>query len=215
MRVAVVKPLQKQLKGINVFAGATIMGDGKVALILDVLGLAQRANVISGVRGRVPPEKTTTADTLPKDTVLLFATRSGERMAIALSFVARLEEFPRSALERVGNRFVVQYRSQILPLLDVAKALGRKKKAASLGRGKQTSSAVQVVVYSGHGHTVGLIVGQILDIVEESIVTKSKARRRGVLFTAVVQEKVTEFLDVEGLVRAADSACLDPNPVEA
>ena len=211
----VVKPLQKQLKGINVFAGATIMGDGKVALILDVLGLAQRANVISGVRGRVPPEKTTTADTLPKDTVLLFATRSGERMAIALSFVARLEEFPRSALERVGNRFVVQYRSQILPLLDVAKALGRKKKAASLGRGKQTSSAVQVVVYSGHGHTVGLIVGQILDIVEESIVTKSKARRRGVLFTAVVQEKVTEFLDVEGLVRAADSACLDPNPVEA
>ncbi len=45
----VVKPLQKQLKGISAFSGATIMGDGKVALILDVLGLAQKANVVSGV----------------------------------------------------------------------------------------------------------------------------------------------------------------------
>src|SRR5262245_5872453 len=53
----VVKPLQKQLKGINAFAGTTIMGDGKVALILDVLGLAQRANVVSGARERSLTEK--------------------------------------------------------------------------------------------------------------------------------------------------------------
>ena len=46
----VVKPLQKQLKGVSVFAGAAIMGDGRVALVLDVLGLAQRANVTSGRR---------------------------------------------------------------------------------------------------------------------------------------------------------------------
>ena len=65
----VVKPLQKQLKGISVFAGATIMGDGKVALILDVLGLAQKANVVSGVRERAlerrsrpaPPSRPATA----------------------------------------------------------------------------------------------------------------------------------------------------------
>src|SRR5262249_43778084 len=52
----VVKPLQKQLKSLNVFAGATIMGDGKVALILDVVGLAQRARVISGHRERALQE---------------------------------------------------------------------------------------------------------------------------------------------------------------
>ena len=100
----VVKPLQKQLKGISVFAGATIMGDGKVALILDVLGLAQRANVVSGVRERALSEKPAGAAEPAGDrqTVLLFATRDGGRMAIPLSLVARLEEFPRSALERVG-----------------------------------------------------------------------------------------------------------------
>lgn len=53
----VVKPLSKQLKSINAYAGATIMGDGKVALILDVMGLAQRANVVSEVRNRSLSEK--------------------------------------------------------------------------------------------------------------------------------------------------------------
>ena len=102
----VVKPLQKQLKGINAFAGATIMGDGKVALILDVLGLAQRANVVSGVRERSLSEKAAAA---PEQQAIArpsccSPTGDGGRMAIPLSVVARLEEFPRSALERVGNQ---------------------------------------------------------------------------------------------------------------
>src|SRR5262249_54182776 len=74
----VVKPLQKQLKGISAFAGATIMGDGKVALILDVLGLAQRANVVSGVRERALTEKAAAAEpSADRQTVLLFATDDG------------------------------------------------------------------------------------------------------------------------------------------
>ena len=210
----VVKPLQKQIKGTSAFAGATIMGDGKVALILDVLGLAQKAKVVTGVRERGMSEKAVATDAVAKETVLLFGTRTGDRMAVPLSHVARLEEFPRSALERVGNRYVVQYRGQILPLLDVGKALGRKKKKATSTRTKKATVAVQVIVYTGHDHLLGLIVGQILDIVEEAIVTKSRARRPGVLYTAVMQEKVTEFLDVEGLVRAVDPDFFDSTPVE-
>ena len=122
----VVKPLQKQLKGISVFSGATIMGDGKVALILDVLGLAQKANVVSGARERALSEKPAGAaeETADRQTVLLFATRNGGRMAIPLSKVARLEEFPRTALERVGPQDVVQYRDEILPLFHVSRILG-------------------------------------------------------------------------------------------
>lgn len=77
----VVKPLQKQIKGISTFAGATIMGDGKVALILDVLGLAQRANVVSAVRERALTEKAAAAAEAAADrqTVLLFATEDGGR----------------------------------------------------------------------------------------------------------------------------------------
>lgn len=53
----VVKPLGKQLKGISVFAGITIMGDGKVALILDILGIAQQGQVVSEVRDRALADK--------------------------------------------------------------------------------------------------------------------------------------------------------------
>lgn len=215
----VVKPLQKQIKGSPAFAGATIMGDGKVALILDVLGIAKRAQVISGVRERVMAEKPTVAVEQAKETVLLFATRAGDRLAVPLSQVARLEEFPRSALERVGNRHVIQYRGQILPLLDVAKELSSKSNSARpKRRTRSTTTApppVQIVVYTGQDYVCGLIVGRILDIVEEAIVTKSRARRRGVLYTAIVQDQVTEFLDVEALIRAADPDFFESTPVEA
>src|SRR5262249_35110158 len=88
----VVKPLQKQLKSLNVFAGATIMGDGRVALILDVVGLAQKARVISAHRERSLPEKSAEAPQNAGDrqTVLFFQARDGGRMAVPLSRVSRL-----------------------------------------------------------------------------------------------------------------------------
>ena len=95
----VVKPLQKQLKGISVFAGAAIMGDGRVALVLDVVGLAQRASVISGAMSHVGERgggRGSPAGRPQAQSLLLFAPTAGGQMAIPLSLVARLEEFPRS-----------------------------------------------------------------------------------------------------------------------
>jgi two-component system chemotaxis sensor kinase CheA len=224
----VVKPLQKQLKGVSVFAGATIMGDGKVALILDVLGLAQRANVVATVRERALSEKpaSTSEPTADRQTVLLFATHSGGRMAIPLVQVARLEEFPRSAVERVGPQEVVQYRDEILPLIHVTRAL-RQRRGTTNGRDQarrrangpgadQASDPIQVVVCAGKGQRVGLVVDQILDIAEETVVSRTSANRPGVLFTAVVQGRVTEFLDVEGILRGVDPHFVEvPQPVAA
>jgi two-component system chemotaxis sensor kinase CheA len=214
----VVKPLRKQLKGIAAFSGATIMGDGRVALILDVLGLAQRAAVVSGVRERALAEKPTPSTEIRnRQTVLLFAAGGG-RMAIPLAQVARLEEFPRSAVERAGGQDVVQYRGQIMPLVHVGRVLRRQRdgnghngtprrrpNGPTRAPGDET---LQVVVCAREGRHVGLVVGRILDIVAETIATRSEAGRPGVLFTAVVQDRVTEFLDVEALIRpvAADPA---------
>jgi two-component system chemotaxis sensor kinase CheA len=210
----VVKPLQKQLKGVTAFAGATIMGDGRVALILDVLGLAQRAGVVSGVRERAITEKAAaTEERGDRQTVLLFATPGGGRMAVPLALVARLEEFPRSAVERAGNSEVVQYRGEILPLLRVNRLL-RRNNASTQPNGKlrrprpaaalaTENDKIQVVVYAGEGLRVGLVVGRIIDIVEANIATRSRASRTGVMFTAVVQDRVTEFLDIEGIIRSS------------
>jgi two-component system chemotaxis sensor kinase CheA len=218
----VVKPLQKQLKSISVFAGATIMGDGKVALILDVLGLAQAANVVASVRERSLVDKPTAAPAAREDrqTVLLFAAEGGGRMAIPLSQVDRLEEFPRTAVERVGPQEVVQYRGEILPLIHVTRALRHRQRRASQGqssvrrRGSAAGAAkgpgtIQVVVHAGRNQRVGLVVDRILDIAEEALVARSQAHRQGVRFTAVIQGRVTEFLDVESILETADPAFVE------
>ena len=196
----VVKPLAKQFKGINCFAGATIMGDGKVALILDVLGLAQHANVINEVRDRSLTDKVKT-DSRANDrqTLLLFDVGAGGRMAIPLSMVARLEEFPRSQVERSGAQEVVQYRGQILPLIRVADYV-----RAAAGADSQGGDLMQVVVYSEQGRSVGLVVGSINDIVEEVVTVRRNAIGDGILGSAVIQNKVTDLLDVAAVIRSAD-----------
>jgi len=201
----VVKPLGKQLKGLTVFAGATIMGDGRVALILDVLGLAHRAKVISEARERALVEDVAARERAASEnrqTLLLLRSQGDGRIAIPLSLVTRLEEFPRSALEKTGNQTVVQYRDSILPLVRVADLLQERRR---LTRGPQDAppvdTPVQVVVYSDEERSIGLVVERILDIVEEDISKQQAASRDGILGTVVIQGRVTELLDLEGLIR--------------
>ena len=200
----VVKPLGKQLKGISAYSGATIMGDGRVALILDILGLAQRARVIGESRESALKEKDKDKgkDETATDhqTLLLVQCGSQGRMAIPLSLVARLEEFPSSAIELAGEQEVTQYRGQIMPLIRLSQVM------AAAGEKAPTSSQeqrMQVVVYSEGGRSVGLIVDHIVDIVDERLVIQSPAPRRGVVGSSVIQKRVTDLLDVPSVVRDA------------
>ena len=195
----VVKPLGKQLKSITCFAGATIMGDGRVALILDVLGVAQHAGVISEVRDRGLSGDTKSSDQADRrQTLLLFQASPKSCMAIPLSMVARLEEFPMSCVERAGSQEVVQYRGQIMPLIRVADVV-----AGTAGSGS-ANDPLQVVVYSEGGRSVGLVVAKISDIVHEELTVQRSAARDGILGSAVIQERVTDLLDVPSIIRAAD-----------
>jgi two-component system chemotaxis sensor kinase CheA len=205
----VVKPLQKQLKGLAAFAGATIMGDGRVALILDILGLAHRAGVISGTRSRTAAEQTETPTdaSAKRESFLIFTANGGERMAIPLGCVARLEEFASADLEWAGARRVVQYRGEILPLIDASRELRRLARGGRATRNTRETHSdrkTQVVVCSALGKQIGVIVDRIVDIAEEVVATRREASRPGVKFVGVVQNSVTEILDVDALVRAAE-----------
>ncbi|MBI3257818.1 MAG: chemotaxis protein CheA, partial [Actinobacteria bacterium] len=156
----VVKPLGLQVKDVPIFAGATIMGDGLVALILDVLGIAQQSGVVTEARERALVEEAASgADgTEDRTTLLLVRVGADRRMAIPLSEVSRLEEFSRGALERSGMHEVVQYREEILPLVDLTDVLGV---GAFSPEGEVTPAEdemLNVVVYTYQGHNVGLIV---------------------------------------------------------
>jgi two-component system chemotaxis sensor kinase CheA len=194
----VVKPLGKQLKGLIAFAGATIMGDGRVALILDVMGLAQRAHVISEVRERRGGEQAThtRAALGNRQTLLVCGLGETRRVAIPLSSVARLEEFPATSVEHAGQYDVVQYRDQILPLLDLPAILGVSSDEARTGM-------LSVVVYSANGRNVGFVVGRILDIVEDAVQVDVTTTREGMQGSIVVQQRVTDVLDMNAIVRNA------------
>jgi two-component system, chemotaxis family, sensor kinase CheA len=193
----VVKPLGKQFKSSSCFAGATIMGDGKVALILDVLGIAQMANVVTEVRERSAVDLAgRQSDTMAgRDAWLVFAVGGGRRMAIPLSMVSRLEEFAAELVERSGRHLVVQYRGQIMPLVDVAQEL-------NLGSRDAAKQTLQVVVYTESGKSVGLIVDNIIDIVEQAVLTSSSEDTGETIGSAVIQERVTDLLNVHGLMAA-------------
>jgi len=196
----VVKPLGKELKGIQVFAGATIMGDGRVALILDVVGLAHHVGVDARSRERAASVRVAlnseagVSAANRRQTLLLFRIRENATMAIPLSMVARIEEFPRDRLEKAGDSNVVQYRGEVLPLIDLS-----QRGAAG---GALASSLIPIIVYSEGARSVGFIVDGILDVVEEVVVIERCTSQAGILGSVVVQGKVTDMLDVENVIRS-------------
>ena len=198
----VVKPLSIQLKGISTFAGATIMGDGKVALILDVVGLAQRAGVISEVRDRGLGDQSVvhaSSNAGEQQTLLLFSVGANGRLAIPLSLVARLEEFPAKVVEKSGKQDVVQYRGCIMPLFRLSQVL-----CPGAADTTPDTDVMQVIVYTENGRSVGLVVDRILDIVEEALTIRRDVGREGIAGSVVIQNRVTDLLDVHAIIRATD-----------
>ncbi|MEP6572211.1 MAG: chemotaxis protein CheW [Gemmatimonadota bacterium] len=196
----VVKPLGNQLKGLTSYAGATIMGDGRVALILDVLGLATRGKVLAKARDRSPGD----APAVPSEAVgdrqmlLLFRLGANRQMAIPLSQVSRLEEFPRTTIERAGDLEVVQYRGGLLPLIRLTQVMDPAAGPDATAAGAEM---IQVVVYTAGGRHAGLIVEKITDIIEEVVTVHHRANGGMIFGTAVIQERVTDLVDVGAVVR--------------
>jgi two-component system chemotaxis sensor kinase CheA len=211
----VVKPLGPDLKSIGLFAGATIMGDGRVGLILDVMGLAQRAHVIDQIRERTPIDRDDAGEAVDDGAapLLLFSDATGGRMAFALDLVDRLEEFPRNAIERSGPAMVIQYGDEILPLVNVTELLPeyrrnpRKKRddGRPIPGDADERETIQVVVHEGEGRRIGVVVERIIDIVRSSMELQP-ASRPGVTGTLVIHDRVTEILDLPELLATRERA---------
>jgi two-component system chemotaxis sensor kinase CheA len=196
----VVKPLGKHLKGLPMFAGATIMGDGRVALILDAFGLAQHSRVLNEHNERARSNRgasTAAVSSSPRTSLLIFSLPGRNRLALPLEQAARLEEFAHDKIEHSGSREAVQYRGKIMPLIRLANYLVGASKSAT------GSSALQVIVYRRAEQTFGLVVGEIHDIIDEVLEIQSGSEAPGILGAAVLQGKITDLVDVPGLLRAA------------
>jgi len=197
----VVKPLGKQLKNLSAYAGATIMGDGRVALILDVMGVGKISGVFSSRTTEAQPAAAGAAQTRGLERILLFRSGIHLRIALPLSVVARLEEFPQNSIERAGGHAAVQYRDRILPLVSLNTVLSGGDDTAALAR-----DPLQVVVIRDEQRMLGMVVDEILDIIEDRLEARQASSHRGLLGAAVVQSQITDVLDLQPVIEAVGVA---------
>lgn len=188
----VVKPLGAHLEDVGLFAGATIMGDGCVALILDVPGLAHRARVVVA-GGREQPdasEATEVADApTERRTVVLATVGERHRVALPLSEVARLDVIDANTVELADGREVVQHRGEIMPLVELGELQG-------CGPAPRDGGSLNVIVHEAAGRQVGLVVGRILDVVEHEVVAGEAWPGSSI----IIDGRVTDVVDAGPIV---------------
>ncbi len=193
----VVKPLASQLKTVGTYAGATLMGDGRVALILDVQAIARRSLAgdsaeIAVARDRV---EAVSAGADGQD-LLIVAIDDARRAAVPLSAVTRLEQIDATRIEQLGNREVLQYRGEILPVVRLDSILG--------GSGISREGLLDVVVFSRGQRSVALVVGEILEIVNDRGAERRPADSYGLEQLVVLAGKVTELVDLPLVLQTGD-----------
>jgi two-component system chemotaxis sensor kinase CheA len=192
----VVKPLSRMLKGIATYSGATVLGDGRVALILDVQTIARTA-LRADTFERLATSKGEQNQSADKERMLVVGIGGDRRVAIPLDSVTRLEEAKVEDIEHVGSREVIRRGEHILPLVRLANVLGSYD-------GGETGATLPVVVYASEGRSVAMAVEDIVDIVDASAAQRSDIDDMGLLGSLVVKDRVTELLDVRSAILAAD-----------
>lgn len=190
----VVKPLAKLLKTMGVYLGGTILGNGHVALILDAVGLAHRANLNSGVQKFIQQDSTANLANNAKESFLVMMV-SNHQIALPLDWVARLEVFNKNTFEYAGTLQVIQYRNSLMPLINLQSILYPDDLSPP-----QEGPYVCVVVVHHKEEYIGIIVDEIIDTVEEEVAYNKTLSRNVVIATTVIKGKVTEILDLSKIL---------------
>jgi two-component system chemotaxis sensor kinase CheA len=181
----VVKPVAPILRHINMFSGNTILGDGSVIMILDPNGIAGSTGEIVG-SSQAAAENAAARDLHAEDRQSLLVFRAGgdDLKAVPLALIARLEEIEVGNIEHSHGKPVVQYRGKLMPLVTISGTYETK------AEGRQP-----VLVFSDRDRSMGLVVDEIVDIVEEKLKVELSVDQPGLIGTAVVAGKATDMID--------------------
>jgi two-component system chemotaxis sensor kinase CheA len=203
MQEVVVKSVGPALKGTTVYSGATILGDGRVAMIFDIAGIAVRSGLISKLQeNNFKDEENSTLPTNPNtQQALLFDLQQIKNIALPLDYVDRLETFPISRIEHRGLHDVVVYGDKIMRLIWLSDVI----EGHAAGRFSRPDQ-ISVVVHYHKEQPVGFVVKCIHDIVSiPSEIIMISPPQRGMLGDCIMDEVVVSILDVTQVIQLSDS----------
>jgi len=183
----VIKPMSSKLRDIAAFSGATILGDGTVIMIVDPNGIAQALGRVTPLTQARNSERDAVEEAVEEDLTPLLVFRAGspQPKAVLLSLVSRLEEIDCRRIETADGHHLVQYRDQLMPLLRIDSQTAIKEEGVQ-----------PILVFSDQGRSMGLVVDEIVDIVEQRLDVEVASERPGVLGYAVVKGSATEIVDI-------------------
>jgi two-component system, chemotaxis family, sensor kinase CheA len=183
----VVKPMSTKLRHIPLFSGNTILGDGAVVLIIDPNGVAKMVGTGSGDSQFGGESATEVEEIIDNETVTLLVFRGGGQTlkAVPLSLVTRLEEIDASKIEWVGGRPLIQYRGKLMPLVPADPAIVIKSEGTQA-----------LVVFSDGDRAMGLVVDEIVDIIDDVLDVELVADRSDLVGSAVVRGRATEIVNI-------------------
>jgi len=194
----VVKPLGKHLKHIPCYAGTTLMGDGRAALILDVVGITSTLN-LKGEEA-LQQAKVVAANTSAgeeRQFLLLFSVAENEFFALPLALVNRLDKIAASRIENVGGREVVQYRGHSMPVIRVENYLPLSP--------LPEQEEYHLIVFHMNSKDIAFIVSKIEDSLDMVVdVEENGFRQDGILGSAIIKDRTTLFLDVYQIIQLYD-----------
>ncbi len=180
----VVKPMSSRLRHIAMFSGTTILGDGSVILIIDPNGVVHAIGMGESER-RTADDRVAEDQDAATESMLVFRAGSPSPKAVPLSLVTRLEEIDARTIETSSGRPLVQYRGQLMPLVPANDDVRLK-----------TSGTQPVLVFSDDERSMGLIVDEIVDIVEDRLDIEVASEQAGLIGSAVIKGQATEIIDI-------------------
>lgn len=190
----VVKPLGKHVRDLGCLAGATILGDGYVALILDAVGIAMHCN-LRNVDSVLVNELQETKKASEVHRLLLFSNHHEDHFAVPMAMVARIERIKAAEIKSVGGQNILVYRGTSLPIL-------RLEQNISALYPESEEQNLFVVIFNIQDREIGLVAPTLRDIRDIEMIIDSKTLREpGVLGTVVVDDAPTRVLDMLELVR--------------
>jgi two-component system chemotaxis sensor kinase CheA len=182
----VVKPTSPVLRNLSVFSGNTILGDGSVIMILDPNGIAgEVGEVVAADHMEAAEAHQQISSDQERETLLLFKGGDDVPKAVPLALVARLEEIEGENIEFSNGKPITQYRGKLMPLIPVADNIEVKTES-----GRQP-----VLVFTDGDRSMGLVVNEIIDIIEDRLSIELGSEKKGVFGSAIISGSATDIID--------------------